>query len=131
MTSYRRFRDVLDESLQDSEVRAEWDRTAIARDVSIWLLRYRRDHGLTQQELAAILEWKQSAVARLESGEHEPSLSTLRHLVDRLGATARIEIESDRIAVQFMRRRRLAPRRAIPSNSTSALSQRGRTAQPA
>ena len=79
MTTYRRFRDVLAESLQDPAVRAEWDRTALARDVAIWLLRYRRDHKLTQKELADLLAWKQPAVARLESGEHEPSLSTLHH----------------------------------------------------
>lgn len=106
MTTYRRFNDVLAESLQNPEIRAEWDRTALARDVSVWLLRYRRDHDLTQTELAELLGWKQPAVARLESGEHEPSLSTLHHLIERLGTRARIDIEPEGIVVRFVGRAR-------------------------
>lgn len=106
MTTYRRFRDVLEESLKDPEVRAEWDRTALARDVSIWLLRYRKEHGLTQNQLAEQLGWRQPAVARLESGEHEPSLSTLHHLIEHLGGKVRIDIEPDRVVLKFAARRR-------------------------
>ena len=101
MTTYRRFKDVLADQLQDPKVRAEWDRTALARDVAIWLLRYRRDHKLSQRELANVLGWKQSAVARLESGEHEPSLLTIRHLVEHLGSRARIDIDAEGYAVHF------------------------------
>ena len=110
MTTYRRFNDVLAESLQNPEIRAEWDRAALARDVSVWLLRYRRDHNLTQTELAELLGWKQPAVARLESGEHEPSLSTLHHLIERLGTRARIDIDPEGIVLRFVGRAR-APRR--------------------
>ncbi|MBV8717814.1 MAG: helix-turn-helix transcriptional regulator [Chloroflexi bacterium] len=106
MSTYRSFDDILEESLQDPETRAEWDRTALARDVSTWLLRYRHDHHLTQAALAELLGWKQPVVARLESGEHEPSLSTLHHLVERLGAAARVQIEPDGVYVQFLKRRR-------------------------
>jgi transcriptional regulator with XRE-family HTH domain len=105
---YVSLNEVLDEALQDPETRAEWDRTQLARDVSIWLLGYRRDHGLTQTELAKRLGWKQPVVARLESGDHEPSLATLRHLVEQLGASARIDIHADgAVAVRFSR----SPRR--------------------
>ena len=110
MTTYRRFKDVLAESLKNPAVRAEWARTALGREVSIWLLRYRKDHNLTQTELADLLGWKQAAVARLESGEHEPSLSTLHHLIERLGARARIEIDAEGVALHFIGRpRRLQP----------------------
>jgi hypothetical protein len=44
-------------------------------------------------------------VARLESGEHEPSIATLHHLVERLGSAARIEIEPDQVHVRFINRR--------------------------
>jgi transcriptional regulator with XRE-family HTH domain len=114
MTTYRSFKDVLDDQLEDPEVRAEWDRTALARQVSIWLLRYRRDHGLSQRELANLLGWKQPAVARLESGEHEPSLSTLRHMVERLGSRVRIDIEPEGYAMHILtRHRRRAKRRVL------------------
>src|SRR5579864_4849844 len=100
MVTHRKFKDVLAESLQDPEVRAEWDRTALAREVSVWLLKYRRDHQLTQSQLAGLLGWKQPAVARLESGEHDPSVSTLRHLIERLGAKVTITIEPERVALR-------------------------------
>jgi transcriptional regulator with XRE-family HTH domain len=106
MTTYRRFKDVLAESLRDPKLRAEWDRTALAREVSIWLLRYRKDHHLTQTELAELLGWKQSAIARLESGEHEPSVSTLHHLIARLGTRARIDIQPEGVTLHFFGRRR-------------------------
>jgi transcriptional regulator with XRE-family HTH domain len=77
---------------------------ALAGGVITWLLRYRRDHELSQRELADVLGWKQPAVARLESGEHEPSLSTLRHLVERFGIRVRIDIEPDGYAMHFMTR---------------------------
>jgi ribosome-binding protein aMBF1 (putative translation factor) len=100
-TQHYTFEEVLEESLRDPETRAEWDRTQLARDVSIRLLTYRRDRELTQVALAKQLGWTQSVVARLESGEHEPSIATLRHLVERLGTTARIDIRPEGVAVHF------------------------------
>jgi predicted transcriptional regulator len=38
---------------------------------------YRVDHGLSQTGLARLLGMHQPAVARLEAGDHEPSLATL------------------------------------------------------
>ncbi len=109
MTTWRPFEEVLQEALQDPETRAEWDRTQLAREVSIWLISYRTKHGLTQTELARQLGWKQPMVARLETGEREPSFGTLHHLVERLGNSARIEINPEGISVRFVKRR--SPRR--------------------
>ncbi len=113
MPAYRKFEDVLAESLQDPEVRAEWERTALARDVAIWLLRYRAEHRLTQTQLADRLGWRQPAVARLERGEHEPSIPTLRHLMSHLGGTARIDIGPDHVRLRIVKRPRaqLRPQR--------------------
>jgi transcriptional regulator with XRE-family HTH domain len=120
MSNYRPFEDVLEDSLKDPETRAEWDRTQLASDVSIWLLSYRRDHKLTQTELAAMLGWKQPVIARLESGEHEPSLATLRHLVAQLGASARIDLHSDGgVAVRFTGPRRQGARRRTTVRPTT------------
>jgi transcriptional regulator with XRE-family HTH domain len=87
--------DVLAEALQDAEVRAKWDETRLARDVALWLVRHRGEHGLTQSALAEQLGWKQPVVARLERGDHEPSMATLQHLVRTLGGQARISIGPD------------------------------------
>ena len=108
MTTYRSYQEVLKDSLQDPEARAEWDRTQLARDVSIWLLRYRKKNHLTQTELAKRLGWKQPVVARLESGDHEPSIATLHHLVQRLDTAAKIEIAPQHVRLTFARQPRSA-----------------------
>jgi transcriptional regulator with XRE-family HTH domain len=84
--------EVLREALQDPEFRAEWERTALARAVATWVVKYRTERKLSQTKLAAILGWRQPNVARLESGEHEPSLATLRLLAQKLGIEFLIDI---------------------------------------
>ena len=98
--------EVLADALDDPEMSAEWDRTRLAREVSNWVVLYRQKHGLTQTQLARILGWQQPVVARLESGEREPSFATLYRLAERLGATARIDIAPDLIRVRFTKRPR-------------------------
>ena len=127
MKTYRRFKDILAEALQNPEVREEWDRTAVAREVSIWLLQYRRDHNLTQTELAQLLGWKQPAVARLESGEHEPSVSTLHHLIERLGARARIDIQPAGVELHFLGRPRSRRRFTVTYQNARAADSASRT----
>ena len=99
--NYVPFEEALAKALEDPEVRAEWDRTQLADDVSNWLLGYRIEHDLTQAELAKMLGWTQSVVARLESGEREPAIMTLQHLVRCLGTTATIAIRPERVEVRF------------------------------
>lgn len=77
--------EVLAEALGNAEYRAEWERTALARAVALALTRYRAKHGLSQRALAQKLGMKQPAIARLEVGEHNPSLETLYRLSQQLG----------------------------------------------
>lgn len=56
------------------------------------LIRYRTDHGLSQTALARQLGLHQPAVARLEAGDHEPSLATLARLARGLGIDFSVEI---------------------------------------
>jgi ribosome-binding protein aMBF1 (putative translation factor) len=86
------FDEVLAEELQDPVFRAEWDRTAVARAVAIRVVGYRAEPGLTQMQLARQLGMAQSAIARLELGEHEPTLSTLARLAQGLGIDFHIDI---------------------------------------
>jgi ribosome-binding protein aMBF1 (putative translation factor) len=76
---------VLEEELRDPEFRREWERTALARAVALGVIRYRSKEGISQRRLAEILGWKPAQVARLEQGEHTPSIDTLLHLSRRLG----------------------------------------------
>ena len=79
------FEQILEEELRDPEFRAEWERLAPARAVANRLILYRADHGLTQTALARLLGMSQPAIARLEIGEHIPTLPTLLKLSDVLG----------------------------------------------
>jgi ribosome-binding protein aMBF1 (putative translation factor) len=84
--------EVLDQQLQDPSFREEWDRTALAREVSTRVVAYRAQHGLSQAGLARKLGVSQPLIARLESGEHEPTVATLSRLSRHLGLEFHIHI---------------------------------------
>jgi ribosome-binding protein aMBF1 (putative translation factor) len=87
--------EVLAEDLKDSEFRQEWERTEDARAVATEVVAYRAEHGLTQSELARQLGMKQSAISRLESGEHTPTVPTLKRLSRELGLEFHITPDAD------------------------------------
>lgn len=91
--------EVLIEHLKDPEFRQEWDRTAFARAVANRVIAYRVAHNLSQAELGKRLKMAQSAVARLESGDREPSLGTLARLARGLGIEFHIDITPTRLQV--------------------------------
>ncbi len=66
--------------LADPQYRAEYERTRFANEVAIRLIAYRAEHGLTQTALGRLAGMRQPHVARLEAGDHEPSVSTLARL---------------------------------------------------
>lgn len=80
------------EVLSSPEARAEQDRTAFAHDVALRVISYRAAHGLSQSALAQMLGMKQPAIARLEAGDHEPSLGTLSRLARGLGLEFHIDV---------------------------------------
>ena len=90
---------ILARQLRDPAFRAEWERTAVARAVATRLVEYRAEHGITQTELARRLGMKQPAVARLEAGEHNPSLETLARLSAALHIEFHIAVTPDGVAI--------------------------------
>ncbi len=86
-------RVALAESLKTyAEFRAIWEQTAVPRALSLAVLGYRIDNNLTQTALARKIGISQPAVARLEIGEHMPTIETLTKLSNALGLGFRIEI---------------------------------------
>jgi transcriptional regulator with XRE-family HTH domain len=124
MTTYRKFEHVLADSLADPEVHAEWERTALARELSIWLIRYRQHYGLTQTTLAKQLAWRQPMVARLERADHEPSIATLQYLGVQLGLRTKIDIDGDEVRVRLLNGAPLARRHARPVTVAAVRKQR-------
>lgn len=102
------------------EYRREYERTRFANDVAVRVVQYRAEHGLSQTALAKLLDMHQPAIARLEAGEHEPSLTTLSRLAQVLGEDFSVDIKPDRMELRSagLSRARLEHRRG---RATAAL----------
>jgi transcriptional regulator with XRE-family HTH domain len=90
---------VIARQLRDPHVRAEWDRTVVARAVASRLVEYRVEHDLSQTALARQLGMQQPAVARLEAGGHNPSFDTLARLSSALGIEFHIVVTAAGVAI--------------------------------
>jgi ribosome-binding protein aMBF1 (putative translation factor) len=84
--------DVLADELRDPEFREHWEKTALARWLAVEVVHYRAEHGLSQRQLAERLGVHQSDVARMESGEHNPSVERLIRVASGLGIELMIDI---------------------------------------
>ncbi len=84
---------------QDPAVAAELARTAVANQLAILVIQYRVDHGLTQTALARLLGVKQPAVARLEAGDHEPTVATLARLSRALRINLRLDVGPESVVL--------------------------------
>jgi ribosome-binding protein aMBF1 (putative translation factor) len=88
------------EELADPQIRLAHQRTAFAHAVAMRVIAYRVDHQLSQTELARRLQMHQPAIARLEAGDHEPSLATLGRLAAGLGLEFHIDVTPDALALR-------------------------------
>lgn len=94
LSDLRSAAEIHEQDMRDPAYKQEYDRLKLANDVAVQVLAYRTEHGLSQTELARRLGMKQPNIARLESGEHEPSLSTLARLSLALGLDFSIDIKA-------------------------------------
>lgn len=99
--------EVLARDLQDPEFRAEWERTAIARWLAVEVAHYRAVHGLSQRQLADLLDVHQSDVARMESGEHNPTLDRLIRVAKGLDIELMIDIRPQKRTAKLPKKRAL------------------------
>lgn len=90
--------------MQDPEYRREYERTKLANDVAIKVISYRVRHNLSQTQLGRKLGMRQPNVARLESGDHEPTVATLALLADVLGLDFSLEIKRGNVRLRHAAR---------------------------
>jgi transcriptional regulator with XRE-family HTH domain len=90
------------------------DVDGVAREIGDWLANYRSKEGITQSELARRLGWKQSVLARLESGEHAPRFATLQHIAATLRVRVNISISPEGVVIHFVRPRIYDPPKPTP-----------------
>jgi DNA-binding XRE family transcriptional regulator len=99
LSELRTYQQVIAQDMEDPEYRAAWERTRFAHDVAMKVIQFRVDHDLTQTDLARRLGMRQPHIARLEAGDHEPSLATLQRLASCLGMEFHIEVRADAVTL--------------------------------
>ncbi len=77
---------------KDPELAHAYEQESLKREIARQILYLRQAQGWTQAQLAEALDTKQSVVARLESGSHRPSLSTLDKICQVLGARLEVRL---------------------------------------
>jgi len=79
------WKDLRKELLKDPEFRAEYEKMQPKFEAVSALIEARIKKGLTQEALAQKIKTKQSAIARIESGNVNPSIGFLQKLAEALG----------------------------------------------
>lgn len=88
----KKWEDLEKELLKDPEVKKEYDKLTPRYAVVSGLIRARLEKGLTQKELATKIGTRQSAIARLETGNTNPSVDFLEKVATAMGYKLQIKI---------------------------------------
>ena len=88
MTTFDSF---LEERLKDPDIHAEYDALEPEFAIIQALIDARTASGLTQKELSERTGIAQADISRLENGNANPSLRTLRRLADGMGMRLHLE----------------------------------------
>lgn len=85
------FRKYLDEQLKDSEFKKEWEDSECEYDLVKSLVAARKECRMTQKELAEKTGINQADISKIETGNANPALSTLKRLAEGMDMVLRIE----------------------------------------
>lgn len=83
--------ELTEELMQDPEFRKEYDALQPERDITMALVKARKEAGLTQAELSEKTGISQADISRLENGSRNPSIAILQRIAKALNSTLRIE----------------------------------------
>jgi len=67
------------------DVKEEYEKTKQSFNIAKKIMKARIDKGLTQSQLAKLIDTKQPSIARIESGAHSINLKTLQKISRVLG----------------------------------------------
>lgn len=85
------FDKLLEEQLEDSEFKKEWDSLDSEFLLIESLLKARAECKMTQKELSKVTGITQADISKIESGKGNPSFKTLIRLAKGMGMTLRCE----------------------------------------
>ena len=92
------FRKYLDQQLQNPEFTVEWNALEPEYQIIKAIIAAREEKKITQKELSAKTGITQADISRLENGEANPSLKTLKRVAEALGKKLHIEFIDARAA---------------------------------
>ncbi len=87
----KNFRETIKEQLEDPEFRKEWEATEVEYQLIRAMLDVRERNHLTQKELAEITGITQADISRIENGNANPSLRTLKKIAKGVGMEIKLE----------------------------------------
>lgn len=120
-----RWEDLRREWFADPEFRAAFEEEYPYHELSLEIGGLRADMDLTQTEFGRLIGVPQSTIARLESGQQNPSVGTLKRIAEATGTELVIEFRHPE------RRRRARTREGAASSGRSPRSDEPLAASPA
>lgn len=85
------FRNYLNEQLKDEEFKKEWDNLEPEFNTIQAMIDARKRCNMTQKELSQKTGIDQSDISKIEKGNANPSLSTLKRLAAGMGTVLKLE----------------------------------------
>lgn len=83
------------ERSEDPNFRKEWEESRVEYEIARKIIEMRKAKGITQAGLAQLMRTKQSAISRIENGDQNITLSTLKKIATILNEPIKIEINPD------------------------------------
>ena len=91
LTNYKELVNALNIDAMPSNIDMFYD---LSYQLSTYIFDYRMNHGLSQKDLAKILQIKQSMVSKLESGNYNITLENICNVMAKLDTNITLEFES-------------------------------------
>lgn len=88
-TTYKKFKV---KALKDKVVKREYDALGPEYEIVQTIIKHRLKRGWSQTELAEAIGSRQPVISRLERGEGNPSLQTLRRIADALNLSLQVSM---------------------------------------
>lgn len=88
----RDYQSLKRELLKDKKIKKAYQELGPEFELVLTLIKKRLTRGITQKELARRIGTKQSAIARLESGNYNPTLGFIRKVAEALNTKIKISI---------------------------------------
>jgi len=79
---------------EDTELKKEYDKLELEYRIISQIIDLRKKKKITQKQLAELVNTKQPSIARLESGDYNPSLDFLKKIAEVLDANLEVNFIS-------------------------------------